>query len=63
MLRIGQLTTAYHTSFILRGLRWIEDRIGEEAQWKLFGGGPPIVNSMEKGELDLGYIGLPPTMI
>ncbi len=25
--------------------------------------GPPIVSSLEKDELDLGYIGLPPTMI
>jgi NitT/TauT family transport system substrate-binding protein len=63
MLRIGQLTTAYHTSFVLRGLGWIENRIGEEVEWRVFGGGPPIVNAMEKGELDLGYIGLPPTMI
>ena len=63
MLRIGQLTTAYHTSFILRGLRWIEDRLGEEVEWRLFGGGPPIVTALEKDELDLGYIGLPPTMI
>jgi len=63
MLRIGQLTTAYHTSFILRGLRWMEDRLGEEPEWRIFGGGPPIVNSLERDELDLGYIGLPPTMI
>jgi NitT/TauT family transport system substrate-binding protein len=63
MLRIGQLTTAYHTSFILRGLRWVEDRLGEEVEWRLFGGGPPIVTALEKDELDLGYIGLPPTMI
>jgi NitT/TauT family transport system substrate-binding protein len=63
VLRIGQLTTAYHTSFILRGLRWVEDRLGEEVEWRLFGGGPAIVNSLERGELDLGYIGLPPTMI
>ena len=63
MLRIGQLTTAYHTSFILRGLDWIQKRLGEEVEWKLFGGGPAIVTSLEKDELDLGYIGLPPTMI
>jgi NitT/TauT family transport system substrate-binding protein len=63
MLRIGQLTTAYHTSFILRGLRWIEERLKEGAEWRIFGGGPPIVNSLERDELDLGYIGLPPTII
>jgi len=63
MFRIGQLTTAYHTSFVLRGLRWIEKRSGEEVEWRLFGGGPAIVDSLDRGELDLGYIGLPPTMI
>lgn len=63
MLRIGQLTTAYHTSFIPRGLRWVDDRLGEGVEWRLFGGGPAIVNSLERDKLDLGYIGLPPTMI
>ncbi len=29
----------------------------------MFGAGPPIVAGLEKGELDIGYIGLPPTVI
>ncbi len=52
----------YHTSFILMGTDWLE-KAGIEVEWSMFGGGPAIVTALEKGELDIGYIGLPPTMI
>jgi NitT/TauT family transport system substrate-binding protein len=52
----------YHTSFILMGTDWLE-KAGIEPEWKLFGGGPAIVRALENNELDIGYIGLPPTMI
>lgn len=39
------------------------DTLGAEAEWKLFGTGPAIVNAFEKGEIDLAYIGLPPAII
>ncbi|AKB84734.1 ABC transporter substrate-binding protein [Methanococcoides methylutens] len=61
-LRIGHLSTMYHTSFILMGTDWLE-KAGIEPEWKLFGGGPAIVHALENNELDIGYIGLPPTMI
>ncbi|WP_440952440.1 ABC transporter substrate-binding protein [Methanococcoides sp. FTZ1] len=61
-LRIGHLSTMYHTSFILMGMDWLE-KAGIEPEWKLFGGGPAIVRAFENDELDIGYIGLPPTMI
>ncbi|QLC49985.1 ABC transporter substrate-binding protein [Methanolobus zinderi] len=61
-LRIGHLSTMYHTSFILMGTDWLE-KAGIEPEWRLFGGGPAIVRALESGELDIGYIGLPPTMI
>jgi len=61
-LRIGHLSTMYHSSFLLMGTDWLE-RAGLEPEWKLFGGGPAIVRAFEKGEIDIGYIGLPPAMI
>ncbi|HUK92616.1 MAG TPA: ABC transporter substrate-binding protein, partial [Methanomicrobiales archaeon] len=61
-LRIGYLSTLYHTSFLLRGTRLLEGR-GIQASWKLFPSGPDLVNAMQAGELDLGYIGLPPVII
>ncbi|HUK92659.1 MAG TPA: ABC transporter substrate-binding protein [Methanomicrobiales archaeon] len=61
-LRIGYLSTLYHTSFLLRGTRLLEER-GIQATWKLFPSGPDLVNAMQAGELDLGYIGLPPVII
>lgn len=61
-LRIGHLSTMYHSSFLLMGTGWLEKE-GLEPEWKLFGGGPAIVRAFEKGEIDIGYIGLPPAMI
>jgi NitT/TauT family transport system substrate-binding protein len=62
-IRIGYLSTTYHTSFILKGANWLENKLNLKPEWNLFGGGPAIVNELETGQLDLGYIGLPPVMI
>jgi NitT/TauT family transport system substrate-binding protein len=56
-LRIGYLSTAYHTSHILRELKLVN------AEWKLYGTGPEIVRAFEDGKVDLAYIGLPPAII
>ena len=56
-LRIGFLSTAYHTSHILRELKLVR------AEWKLFGTGPEIIRAFEDGKIDLAYIGLPPAII
>jgi NitT/TauT family transport system substrate-binding protein len=61
-IRIGHLSTVYHTALLMQGLGMLEKQ-GLNVSWSLFGGGPPIVDSMERGELDVGYIGLPPAMI
>lgn len=37
--------------------------LGADAEWRLFGTGPAIVNAFEKSELDLAYVGLPPAII
>jgi NitT/TauT family transport system substrate-binding protein len=62
-LRVGYLSTLYHTSFILRATNWLKAELNIDADWKLFGGGPAIVNAFRDNEVDIGYIGLPPTMI
>jgi len=61
-IRIGHLSTLYHTAFLLRGSRLLEDQ-GIHATWTLFPSGPDIINAMQAGTLDLGYIGLPPVII
>lgn len=61
-INIGHLSTAYHTSFILMGTDWLE-KAGIHAEWKLFASGPDIVKAFANGEIDLGYIGLPPAII
>ncbi len=62
MLNIGHLSTVYHTSFILMGTDWLE-KAGIHANWKLFASGPDIVKAFANGEIDVGYIGLPPAII
>lgn len=62
-LRIGHLTTAYHTAFILIGSGWLAEKLGLDVEWKLFPTGPAMIKSFAAGELDLGYIGLPPVIV
>ncbi|MGB7789013.1 ABC transporter substrate-binding protein [Methanoregula sp.] len=61
-IRIGHLSTMYHTAFLLRGTDLL-DREGLTATWRLFPSGPDIISAMQRGDLDLGYIGLPPVII
>ncbi|MEN6609343.1 MAG: ABC transporter substrate-binding protein [Methanoregulaceae archaeon] len=61
-LRIGYLSTVYHTAFLLRGSDILKDQ-DITAAWTLFPSGPDIVASMQAGNLDLAYIGLPPVII
>jgi NitT/TauT family transport system substrate-binding protein len=62
-LRIGHLSTFYHTAVLLMADRETAGKIGRDIEWRLFGTGPAIVNAFERGELDLAYIGLPPAVI
>lgn len=61
-LRIGHLSTIYHTAFILRGSDLLQKQ-DISAEWTLFPSGPDIVAAMQNGTIDLGYIGLPPVVI
>ena len=62
-LRIGHLSTAYHTAPLLIGTRWVEEQLGRYVRWQLFSTGPDITKAFSRGELDIGYIGLTPAMI
>nr|MDO8100407.1 ABC transporter substrate-binding protein [Candidatus Njordarchaeota archaeon] len=62
-LRIGHLSTAYHTAFIMMGGDCVEKRMDVEADWRLFPTGPEMIKAFNRRELDIGYIGLPPAMI
>ncbi len=61
-IRIGHLSTFYHTSFILEGTDWLQEE-GLDVSWKLFASGPDIVKAFDAGEVDIGYLGLPPVII
>jgi len=62
-LRIGHLSTFYHTAILLMARSGIMSRLGIEAEWSLMGTGPAIMKAFGRGELDLAYIGLPPAII
>ncbi len=61
-IRIGHLSTAYHTAIVMIGSKSLED-VGIDPHWKLFGTGPSIIQGIKEGDLDIGYIGLPPAII
>jgi NitT/TauT family transport system substrate-binding protein len=61
-VRIGYLSTIYHTAHILKRSAWL-DGLGVSSSWRLFGTGPAMVEAFAAGEIELGYIGLPPAMI
>ena len=62
ILRIGYLSTVYHTSFILKGTGILHD-YHVRAEWTLFPSGPDMIHAMQEGSIDIGYIGLPPVII
>jgi NitT/TauT family transport system substrate-binding protein len=61
-IRIGHLSTMYHTAFLLRGSNLLPAE-GIAVEWTLFPSGPDIISAMQAGRIDLGYIGLPPVII
>ncbi len=63
IIRIGHLSTFYHTAMLLMADKGLCSSIDADIEWKLFGTGPAIVNAFEKKEIDLAYIGLPPAII
>jgi NitT/TauT family transport system substrate-binding protein len=61
-VRIGHLSTMYHTAFLLQGTPLLREQ-GLAATWTLFPSGPDIIDAMRGGQIDLAYIGLPPVII
>lgn len=62
-LRIGHLSTFYHTSVLLMARKDITARLGVAVEWSLMGTGPAIMQAFGRGELDMAYVGLPPAII
>jgi len=62
-VRIGHLSTFYHTAVLLMARGGVPSRLGAEVEWRLMGTGPAIMQAFSRGELDLAYIGLPPAII
>jgi NitT/TauT family transport system substrate-binding protein len=62
-IRIGHLSTFYHTAILLQAEGDAGQRLGTAVEWRLMGTGPAIMQAFQKGELDLAYVGLPPAII
>ncbi len=62
-IRIGHLSTFYHTAILLMAQGDADRRLGVTVEWKLMGTGPAIIKAFRQKELDLAYIGLPPALI
>lgn len=62
-LKIGHLSTLYHTCFILMEQDLVLGKERLDVKWSLFGTGPAMIKAFMNGELDAGYIGLPPAAV
>ncbi len=62
-IRIGHLSTFYHTAILLLARGGADKQLGAEIEWKLMGTGPEVMKVFGKGQLDLAYVGLPPAII
>ncbi len=62
-LRVGHLSTLYHTSIVIQAMPEIMKDLSLKIRWTLFGTGPAIVEAFQRDEIDLAYIGLPPAVI
>ncbi|RMG71699.1 MAG: DUF3834 domain-containing protein [Nitrospirae bacterium] len=62
-LRIGHLSTLYHTSILMQADPSLLEGLDFDIQWSLYGTGPAIVKAFGEGRIDLAYIGLPPATI
>lgn len=62
-LRIGHLSTLYHTSIVMLAMDYLLNGFAAPLEWKLFGTGPAIVEAFKNDEIDIAYIGLPPAII
>lgn len=61
-MNIGYLSTIYHTSFILKHnpSNYLNNY---PLNWSLYATGPAMMHAFKSGEIDMGYVGLPPVMI
>jgi len=62
-IRIGHLSTFYHTAILLMAQGNADARLGAAIEWTLMGTGPAIMKAFQQNELDLAYVGLPPAII
>lgn len=62
-MRIGHLSTAYHTNFVIMDNDDLASDLNANVEWILFGTGPAMVQAFKEKRLDAGYMGLPPAII
>jgi NitT/TauT family transport system substrate-binding protein len=63
LLKVGYLSTSYHTALLLIGNGWADQALQRRVNWQLYATGPDIVAAFSGGKLDIAYIGLTPAMI
>jgi NitT/TauT family transport system substrate-binding protein len=63
VLRIGHLSTFYHTSILILAKGDAARALDTDVVWRMFGTGPEIIAAFGRKELDLAYVGLPPSII
>lgn len=63
VVRIGYQPSLCQVSSALVPYQTVERNLGVNVEWKLFPSGPPEVQAMASGQLDVAYIGVPPVFV
>ncbi|MCZ7665401.1 MAG: ABC transporter substrate-binding protein [Thermoleophilia bacterium] len=62
-LRIGYLPAVCQSWVVLRPLELLERELGLPVEWVQYSAGPALVQAFAQGQVDAGFLGIPPTLI
>jgi NitT/TauT family transport system substrate-binding protein len=62
-LRVGYLPALCQSAVVLNPLQLIEKKLGVPVEWHQYSAGPPLVQGFAQGQLDMGFLGMAPTLI
>jgi len=62
-LRVGYLPALCQSMVVLKPLQLIEKKLGVPVEWRQYSAGPALVQAFAQGQLDVGFLGMAPTLI
>lgn len=62
-LRVGYLPALCQSMVVLKPLQLIEKKLDVPVEWRQYSAGPALVQAFAQGQLDVGFLGMAPTLI